>query len=107
MKKLEKLHVNIFGETNAVNVHGEKVQKLDVFANEQFAAVLKHSPNCAGMASEEIVDFVAFDDSVSRNGKYVCMFDPLDGSSNIDVNVPVGSISEFSGVLLKRESRWG
>ena len=83
---------DIFGDTNAVNIHGEKVQKLDVFANEQFTAILKNCQGCAGIASEEIVDFMAFDDAVNCKGKYVCMFDPLDGSSNIDVNVPVGSI---------------
>jgi len=47
---------------------------------------------CAGIASEELDDFIAFDDDVSKNLKYVCMFDPLDGSGNIDVNVSIGTI---------------
>src|SRR5690606_6363965 len=54
--------------------------------------VLRHGISCAGIASEELDDFVAFDDSVSRNSKYVCLFDPLDGSGNIDVNVSIGTI---------------
>ena len=54
--------------------------------------VLQHGISCAGIASEELDDFVAFDDEVSRNSKYVCLFDPLDGSGNIDVNVSIGTI---------------
>src|SRR5207244_3126002 len=53
---------------------------------------LRHGISCAGIASEEIADFVAFDDKVSKNSKYICMFDPLDGSGNIDVNVSIGTI---------------
>jgi fructose-1,6-bisphosphatase I len=75
-----------------VNVQGEKIQKLDMFANEEFAKAIQKGMHCAGIASEEIADLVAFNDAVSKNSKYVCMFDPLDGSSNIDVNVSVGSI---------------
>ena len=54
--------------------------------------VLQHGVSCAGIASEELDDFVAFDDEVSKNSKYVCLFDPLDGSGNIDVNVSIGTI---------------
>jgi fructose-1,6-bisphosphatase I len=54
--------------------------------------VLQRGVSCAGIASEELDDFVAFDDEVSRNSKYVCLFDPLDGSGNIDVNVSIGTI---------------
>lgn len=54
--------------------------------------VLKHGISCAGIASEELDDFIAFDDPVSNNSKYVCLFDPLDGSGNIDVNVSIGTI---------------
>jgi fructose-1,6-bisphosphatase I len=53
---------------------------------------LQHGISCAGIASEEIDDFVAFHDDVSKNSKYVCLFDPLDGSGNIDVNVSIGTI---------------
>ena len=54
--------------------------------------VLQHGISCAGIASEELDDYVAFDDEVSRKSKYVCLFDPLDGSANIDVNVSIGTI---------------
>src|SRR5690348_5345640 len=84
--------VDILGDAGSVNVQGEDVKKLDVFANNQFMGVLQHGISCAGIGSEELDDFVAFDDAVSRNSKYVCLFDPLDGSGNIDVNVSIGTI---------------
>jgi len=84
--------VDILGDAGEINVQGEDVKKLDVFANNQLTGVLHHGISCAGIASEEIDDFVAFDDEVSKNSKYVCLFDPLDGSGNIDVNVSIGTI---------------
>ncbi|HUR11792.1 MAG TPA: class 1 fructose-bisphosphatase [Flavitalea sp.] len=84
--------VDILGDAGAVNVQGEDVKKLDVYANNQFMGVLKHGISCAGIASEELDDFIAFNDEVSNNSKYVCLFDPLDGSGNIDVNVSIGTI---------------
>lgn len=84
--------VDILGDAGAVNVQGEDVKKLDVFANNQFMGVLQHGISCAGIGSEEMDDFVVFDDEISNNSKYVCLFDPLDGSSNIDVNVSIGTI---------------
>ena len=84
--------VDILGDTGAVNVQGEDVKKLDLFANNQFRGVLQHGISCAGIASEELDTFVPFDDDLSRQSKYVCLFDPLDGSSNIDVHVSIGSI---------------
>lgn len=84
--------VDILGDAGSVNVQGEDVKKLDVFANNQFEGVLQHGISCAGIASEELDDFIAFPDDVSRNSKYVCLFDPLDGSGNIDVNVSIGTI---------------
>lgn len=84
--------VDILGDAGEINVQGEEVKKLDVFANDQFIRVLQHGIACAGIASEEMDDFVAFDDDKSVNSKYVCLFDPLDGSSNIDVNVSIGTI---------------
>jgi fructose-1,6-bisphosphatase I len=84
--------VDILGEAGTINVQGEEVKKLDVFANDQFIRVLQHGISCAGIASEELDDFVAFDDAKSVNSKYVCLFDPLDGSANIDVNVSIGTI---------------
>src|SRR5215469_1387997 len=84
--------VDILGDAGEINVQGEDVKKLDVFANNQLTGVLHHGISCAGIASEEIDDYVAFDDEVSKNSKYVCLFDPLDGSGNIDVNVSIGTI---------------
>ncbi len=84
--------VDILGDAGSVNVQGEDVKKLDVFANDQFTGVLQHGISCAGIASEELDDYVAFDDAVSKYSKYVCLFDPLDGSGNIDVNVSIGTI---------------
>lgn len=84
--------VDILGDAGEINVQGEDVKKLDVYANNQVMGVLKHGISCAGIGSEELDDFIAFDDPVSNNSKYVCMFDPLDGSGNIDVNVSIGTI---------------
>ena len=83
---------DILGSTNALNVQGEEVKKLDLFANNQFMRVLQQGISCAGIASEEMDDFIAFDDGISRQSKYVCMFDPLDGSANIDTNISIGTI---------------
>lgn len=84
--------VDILGETGDVNVQGEEVKKMDEFANDQFTGVLRHGISCAGIASEELDDVVIFNDEICRNSKYICMYDPLDGSSNIDVNVSIGTI---------------
>lgn len=84
--------VDILGDTGHTNVQGEEVKKLDDFANAQLVGVLRHGISCAGIASEEMDDFMVFDDEISYKSKYVCMFDPLDGSSNIDVNVSIGTI---------------
>lgn len=84
--------VDILGDFGSVNVQGEDVKKLDILANNQFTGVLHHGISCAGIASEELDDFVPFDDEVSRKSKYVCLYDPLDGSGNIDVNVSIGTI---------------
>ena len=95
--------VDILGDEGTINVQGEEVKKLDVFANDQFVGVLRHGISCAGIGSEELDDIVVFDDEVSNRSKYICMFDPLDGSSNIDVNVSIGTI--FS--IYKRVSELG
>jgi fructose-1,6-bisphosphatase I len=95
--------VDILGDEGTVNVQGEEVKKLDVLANDQFVGVLRHGISCAGIGSEELDDIVVFDDEISNKAKYVCLFDPLDGSSNIDVNVSIGTI--FS--VYKRVSELG
>ena len=84
--------VDILGDTGEINVQGEEVKKMDEYANDQLIGVLRHGISCAGIASEELDDFVVFEDDISQNSKYVCMYDPLDGSSNIDVNVSIGTI---------------
>src|SRR3954465_6764739 len=84
--------VDILGDAGSMNVQGEDVKKLDIYANNQFMGVLKHGISCAGIGSEELDDFVVFDDEVSNNSKYVVQFDPLDGSGNIDVNISIGTI---------------
>jgi len=84
--------VDILGNAGKTNIQGEDVMKLDEFANIQFMGALQHGISCAGIGSEELDEYVAFDDEVSKNSKYVCLFDPLDGSGNIDVNVSIGTI---------------
>ncbi|MEQ8908994.1 MAG: class 1 fructose-bisphosphatase [Vicingaceae bacterium] len=83
---------DILGATETENIQGETQQKLDVFADDQFISTLKNGGEVCAIASEENDDFVAFTDEKSKAGKYVVAFDPLDGSSNIDVNVSIGTI---------------
>jgi len=83
---------DILGATTQENIQGETQQKLDIFADDQFIAALKNGGEACGIASEENDDFLAFDSTRSKNGKYIVAFDPLDGSSNIDVNVSIGTI---------------
>jgi len=83
---------DILGEAGTDNVQGESQKKLDVFANDQFLASLASGGECAGVASEENDEIILFDNTTATNGKYVVAMDPLDGSSNIDVNVSVGTI---------------
>ncbi len=84
--------VNILGNAGEINVQGEEVKKLDIFANEQFIAALSAGGECCVIASEENEDIIPIHDEVSREAKYVVLMDPLDGSSNIDVNVSIGTI---------------
>ncbi|GGA94623.1 class 1 fructose-bisphosphatase [Agarivorans gilvus] len=83
--------VDIIGATGVENVQGEVQQKLDLYANEKFKAALEARGEVCGVASEEEDEFVSFD-SARSDSKYVVLMDPLDGSSNIDVNVSVGTI---------------
>lgn len=86
------LETSIIGAAENINVQGETQQKLDVFANEAFINALQVSGIVCGIASEEVENIIIFDDDLSREGNYVICIDPLDGSSNIDVNVSVGTI---------------
>lgn len=83
--------LDILGAFGEQNVHGENQQKLDVFAHNVFVRMLEHGGNLAVMASEESEEIIHLSDS-SNLGNYVINFDPLDGSSNIDANVSVGTI---------------
>lgn len=83
---------DILGASGTDNIQGEQQQKLDVYANNQFIHALKAQGEVCGIASEENDDFIAFDEEICRNGKYVVLMDPLDGSSNIDVNVSIGTL---------------
>lgn len=83
---------DITGAADAHNVQGEQQQKLDVYANERFKNALAQRGVVCGIASEEEEEFVKFEETKNLEGKYVVLIDPLDGSSNIDVNVSVGTI---------------
>ena len=95
--------VDILGDVGCTNVQGEDQKKLDVFANTQFIAALTSGGECCIVASEEEDEFVAIESPVSKNAKYIVCIDPLDGSSNIDCNVAVGTI--FS--IFRRKSTEG
>ncbi len=83
--------VDILGSTELQNVQGEIQQKLDVFANETIIKAMDHGGRLCGMSSEEEPGIIQIPEGF-KCGKYCLLFDPLDGSSNIDVNVPVGTI---------------
>ena len=85
--------VDILGTAGEENIQGEDQQKLDVYANEVFIKNLVNREIVCGIASEEEDDFIAIQGNNKKNeNKYVVLMDPLDGSSNIDVNVSVGTI---------------
>jgi len=84
--------VNILGEANTRNETGDEVKKLDLYANDKLIDCLKNSGECCGIASEENEDYIPIKAIAGKQSKYVVVFDPLDGSSNIDVNVSVGTI---------------
>ena len=83
--------VDILGEKGSENVQGEAQQKLDVIANDIIVKALDHGGRLCAMASEEEAELIPIP-ARFKKGKYLLLFDPLDGSSNIDVNVPVGTI---------------
>lgn len=83
--------VDILGVTGAVNVHGEEVKRLDEYANQTFINVFGHSGLVCTLVSEEMERPKHLEENCSQ-GKYILFFDPLDGSSNIDVNGTIGTI---------------
>ncbi len=92
--------VDILGATGETNTHGEAVRKLDDFSNETIIRAMRHGGNLCAMASEESEGIIQLPTDAEK-GSYVLLFDPLDGSSNIDVNAPIGTI--FS--VLRRVTR--
>ncbi len=92
--------VNILGLTGEINVQGEQVRKLDDFANRVLIYRLQRAGVVCAMASEENADIIEVPDNMPK-GSYILIFDPLDGSSNIDANVSIGTI--FSIYKKKRE----
>ncbi len=82
---------DIIGDVGSINVQGESQKILDVYANEQFISALSAGGECALLVSEENEEVIILNKDVSKNAKYVVAIDPLDGSSNIDVNVAVGT----------------
>ncbi len=93
---------DIIGAAGTENIQGEVQQKLDLFANDTIVKAMDHGGRLCAMASEEEADIIPIPQGF-KHGKYLLLFDPLDGSSNIDVNVPVGTI--FS--VLKKEGEPG
>lgn len=83
---------DVLGRAKNENSSGDKVQKLDVMADELLIACLRNSGECCGIASEENDTYVPITNKVGKNSDYIVIFDPLDGSSNIDVNVSIGTI---------------
>lgn len=83
--------INILGSAEQTNIQGEDVQKLDLIANDALITTMESGGQLAGMASEENEDIIPIPDEFPK-GDYILLFDPLDGSSNIDVNISVGTI---------------
>jgi len=105
-KKVNKAGlVDVLGTAGSENIQGEVQQKLDVFADMQFTTALKDSGECCGIASEENQEIITFDDDLANDGKYIVTMDPLDGSTNIDVNVSIGTIFSIYKRLSPRGSK--
>ncbi|MDP6925193.1 MAG: class 1 fructose-bisphosphatase [Candidatus Scalindua sp.] len=83
--------VDILGLTGTENIHGEEVKKLDEFANDKLYRAMEHGGHLCVMASEENDDIIPIPKGYPK-GKYILLFDPLDGSSNIDANASIGTI---------------
>ena len=84
--------VNILGVEGSENQSGDIVQKLDIFSNDVMIECLANSGECCGIASEEDESIIPVNSIAGKDAKYIVVMDPLDGSSNIDVNVSVGTI---------------
>jgi fructose-1,6-bisphosphatase I len=84
--------VDILGAAGNVNIQDEQQQKLDVYADNVLINYLKNGGQCSGIGSEENEDIIVIDTEEGRNAEYVLLMDPLDGSSNIDINASIGTI---------------
>lgn len=84
--------VDILGAHGTVNVQGEEVKKLDILANEEFKSSLTLGGDCCAIISEEEEDIHHIETTLNKDSKYIIAIDPLDGSSNIDVNASIGTI---------------
>lgn len=84
--------LDIFGATGEINVQGEVQQKLDLLAHTEFVRALRRGGECCLIGSEEDAEGIHLETHPESEGKYIVLFDPLDGSTNIDVNVTVGTI---------------
>ena len=82
----------ILGKAGKDNVQGESQAKLDIMANDVFVETLRNRGVICGLVSEELENFIAFEDDIHKEAKYIILIDPLDGSSNIDVGITVGTI---------------
>lgn len=83
---------DILGAEGSINIQGEEVQKLDVYANDVFINIIESGGHCAGIVSEENEHIVVFENPESLQSEYVLLMDPVDGSGNIDINISIGSI---------------
>lgn len=99
--------VEILGRAGVENPQGEDQQKLDRYADDVFIDALQASGECCGVASEENQHEVVFTEEFAARGKYVVCIDPLDGSSNIDYNVSVGSIFSIYRRVTERDAEAG
>ena len=95
--------VDILGRADSTNIHDEDQQKLDVFANDILIKYLSVGGQCCCVASEEMDDILPVDSEAGRAADYVVVFDPLDGSSNIDINASIGTIF----TIFRRRSECG
>lgn len=84
--------LDVFGDTGEINVQGEQQQKLDLSAHNEFVRALRRGGECCLIGSEEDEHGIVLETHPESEGRYIVLFDPLDGSSNIDVNVSVGTI---------------
>ncbi len=84
--------LDVFGDTGEINVQGEQQQKLDISAHNEFVRALERGGECCLIGSEEQEHGIVLQTNPESDGRYIVLFDPLDGSSNIDVNVSVGTI---------------